>query len=302
MELSKIIKRIPFNRCSIRSLIVISIFLLLSFVARADDTDNQQYQQESAPKTVLVTGSNRGIGIEFVRQYASNGYFVIATCRSPDNADALHKLAEEIGNIAVEQLDVTDAASIEQLHAKYARQPIHLLINNAALLGSRNSQAFGSQDYELALTQYAVNALGPLRVSSAFIDNVRAAGPGKIITLGSAAGANGYLRPPADFYSYRASKAAQHFLMHNLALDLATEGIVVGLLNPGLVDTRGFAEIGPNDPVPEDFVQIVKLIRSGAITLITPAESVSAMRGVINDLTPEQSGKFINYDGTNLPW
>ena len=251
---------------------------------------------------VLITGSNRGIGLEFVRQYAALDYQVIATCRHPSTADELNLLADKFSNISVEQMDITDAGQVGLLADKYKTTPIHLLINNAALLGTRSDQAFGSQDFELAQQQYAVNALGPLRVITAFIDNVRAAGPGKVITLGSAAGSNGYLRPPADFYSYRASKAAQHFLMHNLALNLAAENIIVGLLNPGLVDTRGLAKIGPDDPVPEDFVQIVKLLRSGVLTLITPEESVTAMIKLINELTPEQSGVFLNYNGETLPW
>ncbi len=251
---------------------------------------------------VLITGSNRGIGLEFARQYAALGHTVIASCRNPEEADELRQLAAKFQNIQIEELDITDIEEIDSLAEKYRGKPIHILINNAALLGGRNDQAFGSQDFELAQQQYAVNALGPLRIATAFIDNIRAAGPGKIITLGSAAGSNGYLRPPADFYSYRASKAAQHFLIHNLAIELASENIVVGLVNPGLVDTRGFADIGPDDPVPEDFEQIMKLIRAGAIELITPAESVSALIELIDTLTPEQSGVFLNYDGQVLPW
>jgi NAD(P)-dependent dehydrogenase (short-subunit alcohol dehydrogenase family) len=256
---------------------------------------------EESP-VVMITGSNRGIGLEFVRQYAAAGWTVIATCRSPAKADALNALAVEHTNISIEPLDITSPEQITALARKRAGQPIDLLINNAALLGPRNVQVFEGQDYALAEQQFRVNALGPMRVSEAFIDNVRAAGPGKIIALGSAAGSNGYLRPPADFYSYRASKAALHFYMHNLSLQLADEGIVVGLINPGLVDTRGLADIGPDDPVPEDFRQIVKLIRAGAIELTAPQESVSAMRTLIDGLTPEQSGVFLNYDGKAMPW
>ncbi|MDP6695692.1 MAG: SDR family NAD(P)-dependent oxidoreductase, partial [Gammaproteobacteria bacterium] len=214
----------------------------------------------------------------------------------------LNMLAKEHSNITVEELDVTDTVEITALADKYADQPIHLLINNAALLGPRSVQIFEGQDYELAERQFQVNTLGPMRVSEAFISHVRAAGPGKIITLGSAAGSNGYLRPPADFYSYRATKAASHFLMHNLSLELAGEGIVVGLINPGLVDTRGLSKIGPDDPVPEDFKEIVKKIRSGVLTLTSPEESVRDMRALIDSLTMEQSGIFLNADGQTMPW
>ena len=255
-----------------------------------------------AADTVLITGSNRGIGLEFTRQYAAAGWQVIATCRNPSGAADLQALAREHDNITVAKMDVTRPGEIAQLAEQLADQPLQLLINNAALLGPRAQQAFGNQDYALAATQYEVNALGPMRVVDGFIDNVRAGGPGKIVSLGSAAGSNGYLRPPADFYSYRASKAAAHFLMHNLALDLQDEGIIVGLLNPGLVDTRGLADIKPGDSVPGDFAQVVRLIQAGVIELITPEESVTAMMTLIDGLTVEDSGVFLNVDGQVMPW
>jgi len=280
----------------------VGIGLAISMVTAAQAESPEFKQTDPQSQTVLITGSNRGIGLEFVRQYAAAGRQVIATCRNPAKADELQALARAHDNIEVAQLDVTDPSGISRLAEDLGGRPIHLLINNAALLGSRNDQAFGNQDYDLAAKQYEVNALGPMRVIDAFIDNVRAAGPGKIITLGSAAGSNGYLRPPADFFSYRASKAAVHFLMHNLSLQLQDEGIVVGLINPGLVDTRGLADIKPGDPVPEDFVQIVKLIQAGAIKLTPPPVSVSAMIELIDSLTMEQSGMFLSFDGQAMPW
>jgi NAD(P)-dependent dehydrogenase (short-subunit alcohol dehydrogenase family) len=274
--------------------------LMLASVSLASEQASPVTQVDTG--TVLITGSNRGIGLEFVRQYSAANWKVIATCRNPAGANDLNALAAESPQISVEQLDVTDPVSISVLAEKYAGQPLQLLINNAALLGPRNDQAFEQQDYDLAVRQYEVNALGPLRVTQAFIDNVRAGGPGKVIVLGSAAGSNGYLRPPADFYSYRASKAANHFLTHNLSLELADEKIIVSLINPGLVDTRGLSKIGPDDPVPEDYVQIVKLIRAGVIQLTPPEESVAAMVLLIDGLTMEQSGKFLNFDGKEMPW
>lgn len=267
---------------------------MLALVAPAHAAEDQ--------RTVLVTGSNRGIGIEFARQYAAAGWQVIATCRNPDGADELQALAKANPAVRIERLDVTNPQQISALANKYADQPLELLINNAALLGPRDEQAFGNQDFELAEQQYAVNALGPYRVTRAFVDNVRAAGPGKIIVLGSAAGSNGYLRPPADFYSYRASKAAAHFLAHNMALELQSEGVPVVLVNPGLVDTRGLADLGPDDPVPDDFKQVVALIRAGAIELTPPDVSVAAMRKLIDAATVEDNGTFLNFDGQPMPW
>ena len=283
------------------SLFGFCLWMVVSVPLHAAETE-VLVSPEPEAGVVLITGTNRGIGLEFVRQYAAAGWEVIATCRNPDKAEGLQAVAAEYPQVVIERLDVTDAAGINVLATKYAEQPLDLLINNAALLGSRAAQSFAAQDYELALKQYEVNALGPLRVTQAFIGNVRQAGPGKVIILGSAAGSNGYLRPPADFYSYRASKAALHFLAHNLALEFAAENIMVGLINPGLVDTRGLMKLGPNDPVPEDYAQIVRLIRSGVVTLITPEESVTKMRNLITKLGPEQSGIFINYDGKMMPW
>lgn len=256
----------------------------------------------SAGPTVLITGSNRGIGLEFTRQYAALGWHVIATCRHPDQADALREIAARYSNVAVKRLDLTDHAGIDALAAQYADTPIDLLLNNAALLGPRGDQALGNMDYVLFEQILAVNTIGSLKVTEAFTQNVAASDQKKIITLGSAAGSIQMINPPPDFYAYRASKAALHLLMRNVALDLASQDIRVGLINPGLVDTRGFAEIGPDDPVPDDYKEIVRLIRSGTLQLTTPADAVADIIELIANLQPEQTGVFLNYDGQVLPW
>jgi len=256
----------------------------------------------SAGPTVLITGSNRGIGLKFTRQYAALGWHVIATCRHPDQADALREIAARYSNVTVKRLDLTDHAGIDALAAQYADTPIDLLLNNAALLGPRGDQALGNMDYVLFEQILAVNTIGSLKVTEAFTQNVAASDQKKIITLGSAAGSIQMINPPPDFYAYRASKAALHLLMKNVALDLASQDIRVGLINPGLVDTRGFAEIGPDDPVPDDYKEIVRLIRSGTLQLTTPADAVADIIELIANLQPEQTGVFLNYDGQVLPW
>ncbi len=257
---------------------------------------------DSAGPTVLITGSNRGIGLEFTRQYAALGWHVIATCRHPDQADALREISARYSNVTVKRLDLTDHAGIDALAAQYADTPIDLLLNNAALLGPRGDQALGNMDYVLFEQILAVNTIGSLKVTEAFTQNVAASDQKKIITLGSAAGSIQMINPPPDFYAYRASKAALHLLMKNVALDLASQDIRVGLINPGLVDTRGFAEIGPDDPVPDDYKEIVRLIRSGTLQLTTPADAVADIIELIANLQPEQTGVFLNYDGQVLPW
>jgi NAD(P)-dependent dehydrogenase (short-subunit alcohol dehydrogenase family) len=190
-------------------------------------------------QTVLITGSNRGIGLEFVRQYAARGWRVIATTRRPDEAADLRSLAAEYPNVAIEPLDVTSADDVATLAAAYRGVPIDVLVNNAALLTDLDVQLLGNLDYALFARTMEVNAIGPMRVTEALLANVAASNRRTIVTLSSAAGAHGLVSPPANLYPYRASKAALNMLMHVLALDLRERGIRVALLNPGLVDTRG---------------------------------------------------------------
>lgn len=273
-------------------LIVFSLGFLIDAMATSGD---EAY-------TVLITGSNRGIGLEFARQYANRGWQVIATCRTPSKAEALQNIARRHANLRIEQLDVTDHDRIESLAAELSDTPIDVLINNAALLGERADQALGRLDYDLFERIYRVNAIGPMKMIEAFTPHVRASRQKKFVTLGSAAGSIGMIRPPADFYEYRASKAALHLLMKNTALDMRNEGILVAVISPGLVDTRGLLDLGPDDPVPEDFRQIIKLIRAGTITMITPTESVSQILTRIDELTADQTAVLLNYDGQILPW
>jgi len=256
---------------------------------------------DAAP-TVLITGSNRGIGLAFARHYATLGWRVIATCRNPAQADELKAIAAEHPNVIIERLDITDHAAVDAMAERYSYLAIDVLLNNAALLGNRNEQAFGQLDYALFRRIIEVNILGTMKVTEAFTPHVMASVQKKIITLGSAAGSIQMIKSPPDFYAYRASKVALHLLMKNVALQLADQGVLVGLINPGLVDTRGFAKLGPDDPVPDDFREVVKLIRSGVLQLSTPEDAVSQMVTLIDKLTPEQTGVFLNADGRTLPW
>jgi len=279
-----------------------SPLLLVLLVACVMNMNWPSATAEPTSPTVLITGSNRGIGLEFVRQYAARGWQVIATCRHPEAANELQTIAAEHDNVTIDRLDITDHDGVDALAKKYSGTPIDVLLNNAALLGDRGDQALGNMDFDLFADILAVNTMGTLKVTEAFVPHVAASDRKRIITLGSAAGSIQMINPPPDFYAYRASKAALHLLMKNVALDLADEGILVGLINPGLVDTRGFGNIGPDDPVPDDFKQVVKLLRSGALTLSTPKEAVGKMMALIDSLTAEQSGEFLSADGQVLPW
>jgi NAD(P)-dependent dehydrogenase (short-subunit alcohol dehydrogenase family) len=253
-----------------------------------------------AEPTVLITGANRGIGLEFARQFAALDWRVIATVRDPAAAADLRAIKARA--LTIERMDVTDQAQVDALAAKYRGQPIDVLLNNAGLLTAMDRQSLDTLDFEVFDREFAVNSLGPMRVSRAFLPNVLASQQKIILALSSAASSHGMIKMPSPLYAYRASKAALNMLMHILATDLAGRGVRVAVLNPGLVDTRGVMALKPGDPVPEEFRNAMPAIRSGQLVLITPEESVRGMMQRIRELTPEQSGSFINYDGRILPW
>jgi len=253
--------------------------------------------------TILITGANRGIGLEFVRQYAGTGWRVIATCRNPAAAANLQALALAEPRIRIEALDLASPKSIDDLASRLGDgSPLDVLLHNAALLGPGGPQLLGAWEEAAFLEAFRANALGPALLTQRLLPLVEAGSQKKIVFLGSAAGAIGLLQPPANLYAYRASKAALHLLARNLALDLKPRDLVVALVNPGLVDTRGLLDLAPGDPGPPDLQHLVKLVRAGVVPLIRPAASVAGMRALIETWTLDQSGVFLNYDGQPLPW
>jgi len=253
--------------------------------------------------TILITGANRGIGIEFVRQYAAAGWQVVATCRDPAAAANLQGLASAGPRVRVEALDLADPDSIDSLAARLGNDlALDVLLHNAAWLGPGGPQLLGSWHEDAFLEAFRANALGPALLTQRLLPLVEAGSHRKIIFLGSAAGSIGLLKPPANLYAYRASKAALHLLARNLSLDLSSRGLIVGLVNPGLVDTRGLLDLAADDPGPPDLEHLVKLVRAGVVPLIRAAASVSGMRALIDAWTLEQSGQFLNYDAQPLPW
>ncbi len=252
---------------------------------------------------VLITGSNRGIGLEFARQYAERGWQVIATCRNPAKADELQAIAAAHANLVIDALDIADADSVAALASRYADTPIDVLLNNAALLGKPSLQTFPDLDFQLFEQILQVNTQGTLRVTAAFLPQVQAGVQKKIIILGSAAGSIGQVSAaPNTYLPYRASKAGLHLIAKNLGLHLAPAGIKVALINPGLVDTRGILDLKPGEPVPEEFVSIMPLVKQGIIELDTPTEAVAEMIQRIDLLSDEDVGKFLNADGREIPW
>lgn len=232
--------------------------------------------------TVLVTGANRGIGLEFARQYAARGARVIATARNPSEATELNALAAANPAVTVEKLDVTDHAAIDALAAKYAATPIDLLINNAGISGGSQNQMFGKMNYAVFEEVLRVNTIGALKMSEAFMPQVLASRDKRIVTVSSSEGSITRV-DSSRLYFYRASKAAVNMVMKNLAYQVRSKGVSVGLVNPGMTDT-----------------DLMKGLPKSVLR--PPADAVRDMMRNIDTLTVENTASFWEYDGTILPW
>jgi NAD(P)-dependent dehydrogenase (short-subunit alcohol dehydrogenase family) len=235
--------------------------------------------------TVLVTGANRGLGLEFTRQYVERGWRVIATCRNPATAEALNALAEATPDVVVEQLDVVEHAQVDALAAKYINVPIDVLINNAGIGGGTENQLFGKLNYDAYRTVLDVNTFGPIKVAEAFVDHVKASELKKIITVSSSQGSIASVEMPM-LYWYRSSKSALNMLMVNLALQLKRREVIVGLVTPGATAT---------DFIDARFRKAIPGIRE-------PDVAAADMIRNIDRFTLENSGTFFNYDGGIVPW
>jgi NAD(P)-dependent dehydrogenase (short-subunit alcohol dehydrogenase family) len=237
--------------------------------------------------TVLITGAGRGLGLEFVRQYAADGWTVIATARTPDRHAELATLTKAAaGRIKLHALDVTDHAAIDGLAARLEGVAIDVLINNSGTMGVHSyagqgmqAQRFGSSDYEDWLNQFRVNALAPMKMSEAFVEHVARSLQKKIVTLSTvlaSVGGNNL----GGLYAYRSSKAAVNAVMKSMALDLARRGIIAVPVHPGWAATDMG---GPNAQV-------------------RPQHSVAGLRQVIAGLSKDKSGRFWQWDGKELNW
>jgi len=224
--------------------------------------------------TVLITGANRGIGLEFARQYAAAGYRVHGACRAPGSADALASLGERV---TLHALDVTDHAGIEALAAGLENEAIDIVINNAGIYGE--AQDFGKIDYAAWEEVMRVNTLAPLKMAECFLPHLEAGKMKMIASLTSRMGSIAE-NDAGGVYIYRSSKAALNAAARSLAIDLAPRGITVIVFHPGWVKT----DMG------------------GPGALIDAETSVAGMRAVIKGAGPKDSGRFFAYDGAEVPW
>ena len=221
---------------------------------------------------VVVTGANRGLGLEFARQLVARGDSVIATARQAKEVSELRGLG-----VRVERLDVADAASVSSFAAAITGEPVDVLINNAGMGGGR--RPFEELDWVELGRFFETNSIGPMRVTQALLPNLRLGTRRVVASLTSRMGSiedNG----SGGAYGYRASKAALNMLNKSLSLDLAHDAFTCVVLHPGWVRT----DMG------------------GASATLPPAESIAGMLKVIDGLEPSDTGRFLDWSGETIPW
>ncbi|CAM8412931.1 SDR family oxidoreductase [Candidatus Methylopumilus planktonicus] len=225
--------------------------------------------------TVLITGANRGLGLEFVKQYALDNYEVIACTRKINKKDGLHRLQASFENISIHTLDVENFLSIDQF-AKTLTKPIDILINNAGLYPN---SSFDHINYEAWLNAFKINALAAFKMVKAFLPHLKKGELKKIASLTSKMGSIDDNSGGGE-YLYRSSKTALNMVMKSLSIDLKPHDMSLITLHPGWVRTDMG---GPNG-------------------LIDVDESVTGMKHQIDKLSIKTSGQFIAYDGKKIPW
>lgn len=226
--------------------------------------------------TVLITGANRGLGLKFTELYAQKKFNVLATCRTPHNADGLLELAEKNNQISVLPLDVGIYEEVENLAETIKASPIDILINNA---GIWRSSTLGSINRQAWLESFTINSIAPYEVTQALLPNIKKGSLKKVVSITSKMGSIDD-NTSGSSYIYRSSKSALNMVMRSLQHDLSSYGIATLTLHPGWVQT----DMG------------------GMNALITDEQSVSGMINVIDKLNIENTGRFIDYDGKPISW
>jgi NAD(P)-dependent dehydrogenase (short-subunit alcohol dehydrogenase family) len=238
--------------------------------------------------TVLVTGAGRGLGLEFTRQYAADGWEVLACVRTPARAPELTALAAgAAGRIEVHALDLSDHSAIDGLAHQMAGRRVDLLLNNAGTMGKGDfakqgitMDRFGQADFADWQQTFRVNVFAPMKMAEAFIEHVARSDQKKIVSISSIVGSQAK-NTAGGLYSYRASKAALNAIMRSMSIDLARRhSVIAAPLHPGWVRT----DMG------------------GGRADLSPEESVAGCRRVIAGLTPDKAGRYWMYDGSELPW
>lgn len=239
-------------------------------------------------KTVLITGANSGIGLEFATRYAGMGWDVIATHRRDTTPESLTELARKFPKVIPEKMDVTDRTQVDALAAKFKGRPIDVVINNAGLLSENvERQILGNIDYELFETYFRTNTLGAVKVTEAFTDNVVAA-KGKVIAISTDMASITVDDSRRGFYFYFTSKAALNMIMKRMAKELADRGVVTGLIHPGFVRFRDYPRDAP--------------VRPGFPEMVDVDVTIPSMIKLIDGWQMKDTGTFLKYDGSVMPW
>lgn len=231
--------------------------------------------------SILITGANRGLGLEFARQYAADGWEVLATARDPKSSEELRRLAKN-KKASLHELDVASDASVKKLAHALGGKPVDLLVLNSGIY-TRNGDKLGGLNFAGWRESFETNVLGAIRVAEALIENVAASARKQIIAISSGMGSLQALGTTLGFgiaYQYRTSKAALNMAMSILAKEVEPRGISVVLFSPGWVKT----DMG------------------GANAALTPEQSIRGMRKVLEGNPMELTGKFLSYDGASWPW
>lgn len=228
--------------------------------------------------TVLITGTNRGLGLEFVKHFLGRSDTVIATCRDSSSATELQALAANNENLSLKNLDVSDEQSMAAFATELKDTPIDVFINNAGVFGPRDANFgnVGSSEWEQVIR---VNAIAPMLLTQLIIGSLRQGTEKKLVYVTSKMGSIDDNKGGGS-YIYRSSKTALNSVVKSLSVDLACEGFSVAVVHPGWVRTDMG---GPNG-------------------LIDVQTSVSGMLAVIDGLSPDNAGDFFNYDGSLIPW
>lgn len=228
--------------------------------------------------TVLITGANRGIGLEMARIYAGQGDRVIACCRDPEGADALNQLAEE-GDVRVQKVSVGEAESVAAMVVDLDGTAIDVLVNNAGMGGpAYENQTVSNMDFEGWAETFNINTMAPVRVMQALDNNLKLAENPKVVSITSQMGALDLDMTVA--YAYCTSKAALNKFMRMAAVELAGQGIAVCVIHPGWVRT----DMG------------------GPGAAISPEESARGIVNVIAGLNADNTGSFWTWDGETHAW
>lgn len=226
--------------------------------------------------TILITGANRGLGLEFVRQFAADGWRVFACCRNPDDAADLRVLASE--RVTLHALDVGNHRQIESLAADLRNEPIDILLNNAGIYGPKK-MFLGQLNYDAWMEVFRVNTFAAIKMAESFLDHV-ARSERKVIAAITSTMGSLTRNTEGRHYLYRTSKAALNMAFRSLAIDVQPRGITAAVFCPGWVQT----DMGGPDAT------------------LTPEQSVSALRKLLANLTLADSGKFFYYTGAETAW